>query len=743
MKKTINEDFDQFSDVAAFSGAFYTEFLRVIDKHKWRILGFVLAILVVVFSILLVISPIYKSTVTLLIESEKSNVVNVQEVYGVSDTREYFNTQLEIIKSREVAAKTILALKLWEHPEFSHQKEDSSLLAKGLKLVGLTPSQIGFAEEAKTKPTDIELANSLTGKLSGSLQVVPIKNSKLITISFESEDPLLAQKVANTVADIYISNDRDSKLKMTQDVNTWLQSRLEGLRDKLLASESALQSYREKQGIVDVNGSVQTLAAQQIGDVSQRLVEARVKRAELQSAYDQINKIKNGDYSSVPAVIKSPLVAEASSKEAIASSKLAELSQRYGSEHPKMIAAEAEYKAAKENTRMQMSVVTNGLISEFDVARSTERALGGVLAGAKGSLQTVNRSGTQLGVLERDVSTNKQIYEMFLNRAKETTSTSNLQSSVARVVDPAVLGKKVRPQKSLILLVTFLISVLTGVVAVMYLESLNNTIKGAEDAETRLGVPILASIPLLEEKERVNVAQLVKNQPNGLFAESFRTASTGVSLSNLDGKNKIILVTSSVAGEGKTSVSCNLSLALAGSKRVLLIDADMRRPKVAESFGLQGNRFGLSNMLIGQGNPTQCIHQIPNTQLSILPVGLVPPNPLDLIASTKFEEMLDLLKGLYDLIIIDSPPIELVSDALALSSMVDSVIYVVKAMDTPTPLIIKALTKLERTTSILGLVLNQLDFKASHKYYGEYSPYSKYGYTGYGYDAEPTLGKQV
>lgn len=743
MKNNTNEEFDQFFDIGSSGFMVYTEFLRVINKHKWRILGFVIAVMVVVFSILQVITPIYKSTATLLIESEKSNVVNVEEVYGVSNTREYFNTQFEIIKSREVALKTIQVLKLWEHPEYTLKQSDS-LLAVSLKLVGLTPSQIGFIEDEKIDPTESDMANALLGKFSANLQVVPIKNSKLITVSFESSDPELTQKVANAVADNYISSDRDSKLKMTQDVNTWLQSRLEGLKDKLLASEAALQAYREKQGIVDVNGSVQTLAAQQIGDVTQRLVEARVKRAELQSAYDQISKIKNGDYSSVPAVIKSPLVAEAKSKEAIASSKLAELSQRYGNEHPKMIAAEAEYKAAKENTRVQMSVVTNGLISEFEVARSTERALGGVLASAKGSLQTVNRSGTQLGVLERDVSTNKQIYEMFLNRTKETTSTSNLQSSVARIVDSAALGEKVKPKKSVILLIALLLSVAISVAAVMYLESLDNTLKGAEDAEIRLGAPVLAAIPLLEEKDRVDIAQLVKTQANGLFAESFRTASTGVALSNLDGKNKIILVTSSVAGEGKTSVSCNLSLALAGSKKVLLIDADMRRPKVAESFGLKGNRFGLSNMLIGQGSPMQCIHQIPNTQLSVLPVGLVPPNPLDLIASSKFKEMLDAFVSDYDFIIIDSPPIELVSDALALSHMVDSVIYVVKAMDTPTPLVVKALSRLERASnSILGVILNQLDFKASHKYYGEYSPYSKYGYTGYGYDTEPASDRQV
>lgn len=736
MNNSQQEYSNQFSDIAESGSHYYAALLRVLNKHKWNILGFVLAVLVVTTAVLQVLTPIYKSTATLLIESEESKVIKVDQVYGMSASREYFNTQLEVIKSREVAIKTILALKLWETPEFK-VAEKTSMLSRALGLVFLTPAQIGFTEAVKEKPTDMDLANAIVGKFRDSVKVEAVKMSKLITVSFESEDKLLAQKVANTLATVYMRNDMDSKLQMTQDVNTWLQSKLEGLRQKLLASESALQTYREKQGIVDVNGSVQTLAAQQIGDVTQRLVEAHVKRAELQSAFDQINKIKNGDYSSVPAVIRSPAVADAKAKEAAAASKLSELSQRYGAEHPKMIAAEAEYKSAQSNAKIQMSVVTNGLTSEFEVARSTERALGDVLASARGSLQTVNRSGTQLAVFERDVSTNKQMYEMFLGRAKETSNSGNFQSAVARIVDEATPGKKIRPDKPLISLVVLLLSLVVAVSAAVYLESLNNTIKGADDAEKRLGYPVLSAVPSLEDNVRKDVSQLSRSKPESLFAECFRTASTGIGLSNLDGDNKIIVITSSVASEGKTSVSANLALTLAGSKRVLLIDADLRRPKIAESFDLKSNTIGLSNLLAGQGSIAQCLHEIPGTQLSVLPVGIVPPNPLDLISSNKFKEMIAELSEQFDFILIDSPPIELVSDALVLASAANSVIFVVKAMETPAPLVIKALAKLTRNNcKILGVVVNMLDFKASHQYYGEYSPYSKYSYTGYGYDAE-------
>ncbi len=730
--KALNISSDNFRDVELV--------FRNLFKHKWTIAGFVVAMLIVVFSILQVITPIYQSEATLLIESQDAKVVNVDEIYGVGQSREYFNTQVEILKSRETAIKTIIALKLWEVPEFDPTKKGA--FASMMEAIGLSPSALGISTALNKKPTDNDLAESVYGSFSGKLQVKPVRLSQLVIIGFESADPLLSQRIANTLAKTYINNDRDSKFNMTQEASSWLQSRLEGLRGKLLESEQALQSYREKQGIIDVNGSVQTLAAQQITDVSQRLIEARVKRAELQSAYDQIIRIKDGDYSSVPAVVRSIEVAEARSRESASLANVSQLKERYGSEHPKMVAAEAELKAAKADTRQQMSLVVSGLTREYEVARATERALEGSLNSARGSLQTVNRSGTELGALERDVASNKQIYETFLNRAKETSSTTDLQTSVGRIVDEASLGKKIKPQKNLILTVSFLLSLIIGIVGALWYEKLDNTVKGQEDAENRLGAPVLTSVPMLEEDNRTDVAHLVISQPESLFAESIRTANTGISLSNIDGDQKVILITSSVAGEGKTSFSCNMALSLAGSRKVLLIDGDMRRPKVAECFDMKSVKVGLSSVLIGQAEVEAALIPIAGTKLTIMPVGVIPSNPLDLIASNRFKDLLAKLKDQFDYILIDSPPIGLVSDALAFSTLVDSAIYVVKCMDTPAPLAVKGIRRImDQNTKIMGIVLNQLDFRSSHLYYGEYTPYSKYGYKGYGYSAEDDKDK--
>jgi polysaccharide biosynthesis transport protein len=730
--KALNISSDNFRDVELV--------FRNLFKHKWTIAGFVVAMLIVVFSILQVITPIYQSEATLLIESQDAKVVNVDEIYGVGQSREYFNTQVEILKSRETAIKTIIALKLWEVPEFDPTKK--GVFASVMEAIGLSPSALGISTALNKKPTDIDLAELVYESFSKNLQVKPVRLSQLVIIGFESADPLLSQRVANTLAKTYINNDRDSKFNMTQEASSWLQSRLEGLRGKLLESEQALQSYREKQGIIDVNGSVQTLAAQQISDVSQRLIEARVKRAELQSAYDQIVRIKDGDYSSVPAVVRSIEVAQARSRESAAASDVTQLKERYGSEHPKMLAAIATLNAAKADTRQQMSLVVSGLTREYEVARATERALEGSLSSARGSLQTVNRSGTELGALERDVASNKQIYETFLNRAKETSSTTDLQTSVGRIVDEASLGEKIKPKKGLILVVSFLLSLIIGVVGALWYEKLDNTVKGQEDAENRLGAPVLTSVPMLEEDNRTDVAHLVISQPESLFAESIRTANTGISLSNIDGDQKVILITSSVAGEGKTSFSCNMALSLAGSRKVLLIDGDMRRPKVAECFDMKSVKVGLSSVLIGQAEVEAALIPIAGTKLTIMPVGVIPSNPLDLIASNRFKDLLAKLKDQFDYILIDSPPIGLVSDALAFSTLVDSAIYVVKCMDTPAPLAAKGIRRImDQNTKIMGIVLNQLDFRSSHLYYGEYTPYSKYGYTGYGYSAEDDKDK--
>lgn len=704
------------------------EYWRSITKRKWAILGLGLLVALLAAAVVYSLTPVYRATSTVLIEQGKRKVLSIEDVYGgMSQEKEYYQTQVEIIKSREVANRTVRGLRLWEYPEFDPRKPDTSLIGKAKEALGIKAEEVTWNED--------RLVAATVEAFSKSLSVEPVRLSQLVKLSFEAEDRQLAALVANAVADAYISADREAKFSMTQQANDWLQQRTQALRDKLATSEKALQAYREKQGIVSLSGSAQTVIGQQIGEVTQRLVEAKARRAEAESAYEQMKSVRDGDYSSVPAVVRSAAVGEAKRQESTAALKVAELQQRYGSEHPRMVQAQSELKAAKENTLRQMQTVAASLTREYESARATERALEGALSSAKGTVQNVNRQEFQLSVLEREVESNKQLYDMFMNRAKETHESSDLQSAVARVVDPAVTPRApVKPKKSQVIAIALVLGLFAGVLIALLLDKLDNTVKGIEDAERRFQVPVLSALPELGAAEGKSAMTMFIDKPESHLAEAVRTARTGVLLSNLDVPCRILVVTSSVPGEGKTTVSSNLALAHAQTKRTLLIDADMRRPQVGRRLSLPPTVKGLSALVAGTARVEECIYTVKGSPLAVMPAGEVPPNPVELLLSQRFRETLDALARHYEVIIIDSPPVELVSDALVISPLATSTIFVVRAMDTASPVVRKSLVRLQRAgANVLGVVLNHLDFSKSQRYYGEYSAYGKSGYEGYGY----------
>lgn len=712
------------------------EYWRSITKRKWMIAALGVVVAIAAGAIVFAMQPVYRSTATVLIEQKQMKLLSIDDVYGgITEQKEHYQTQVEIIKSREVGLRVVKALHLWDVPEFDPRLAQKSRFAQ-------MKAAFGVGEEKKVW-TDDSLAEGAWKRFNKQLSVEPVRLSQLVKVGFESEDPRLAAQVANAVAKEYIDSDREARFKMTQQANAWLQERTQTLRDRLSGSEQALQAYRDKQGIATLSGSAQTMVGEQVAQITQRLMEARARLAEAESSYQQVKAIKNGDYSAVPAVIRTGAVADAKKQEADASLRVAELGQRYGAEHTKMIEAQSQLKAARDNLNRQMQAVADSLTHEYDTARNTVRAMESALGSAKSTVQTQNREEFQLGVLQREVDSNKQLYDMFMSRAKETNVSDDLQKTVARVVDQAVPSSTpVKPQKPQIVTIAFVLGLLVGVLTSLLLDKLDNTIKGMEDAERRLHVPVLAALPQLDEKEGKAAVTMFLDQPDSLLSESIRTARTGVLLSDLDVSHKIVLVTSSVPGEGKTTISINLALAHAQTKRTLLIDADMRKPQVAARLALPPGAKGLSNLVSGAAQLAECIHRVPKSTLDVLPVGDIPPHPLELILSLKFRETLSKLSQVYDIILVDSPPVELVSDALVLSPMATSTIFVARAMDTPTPLVRKGIVRLKRAGGkLLGVVVNHLDFKKSQRYYGEYSGYGgryygkdKYGYH-YGYGA--------
>ncbi len=703
------------------------EYWRGITRRKWSVIGLTLAITLLAAVIVHSIKPVYRATATILIETGKSKVVSVEEVYtGVSANREFFQTQAEIMRSRELVGKVVAKLKLGQHAEFDPRQREPSLWSKWTAPLGFEPDKADITDEVAEK--------SALAQVIGRLAIDPMKGSHLLRVSFEAHDRELAARVANAVADTFIENDLEARFQMTQKAADWLNSRVAGLRQKLSESEKALQEYRERERIIDSKGLAQSGTSKVLEDLFQKLGEVRQRRSEAEVAYNQVRALRGvagANFESLPAVLRSPLFLDAKKTEADAEKRIFELSQRYGKEHPRIVQAEAEVKSTRENTRRQIETIIAGLSKEFEVTRANEAAVERTLGEARGQVQGVNRKEYQLGILERDAASNRQLYDMFIGRFKETSVTNDLQSAIGRVVDRAQPGSQVRPNTTQTIRTAFVLALLFAMAAALLLDRLDNTIKSSEDVESRLGIGVLSSIPVVTGgKDAAKKAYL--KDTNSVFAESIRTARTGVLLSSIDTDHKVLVVTSSVPGEGKTTFAMNLAFAHAQTKKVLLIDADMRRPSIAKTLRLERDTAGLSEYIAGTAPASQVIIDMEDTDAKLLPAGHIPPNPLELLLSPKFAHAINRLKELFDVIVIDTPPVQLVSDALIISQLATGVIFVIKADDTPAPLARQALKKLRHGgVPLLGAVLNQLDFKRSDQYYGGYSGYAKYGYKRY------------
>jgi capsular exopolysaccharide synthesis family protein len=339
-----------------------------------------------------------------------------------------------------------------------------------------------------------------------------------------------------------------------------------------------------------------------------------------------------------------------------------------------------------------------------------------------------------------------------MSRAKEVDVTADIEKNVARVIDLAVPDfSPVSPNRPRIIFIFLLVGFMGSAGVALGLDRLDNTLKGPQDAETRLGLPVITAMPELsfadnqaENENDQSVIDQFRKEPGGLFAESIRTARTGLMLTALDDPSRVFMITSALPDEGKTSIAFNLAMAMAQSKRTLLIEADMRKPRLAKALGLPADAKGLANLVAGNAESAACMHSLPGSDLKVIPSGDHPPNPLELLSSQRFQRTIEELKTQFDFVVIDTPPVELVSDALAISRVASATLFVARAGRTAVPIVKQSLRRLDRANAkVLGVILNAVDFEKAHKYYGEYSGYGSMQYNGYVYgdDQQPGYGK--
>ena len=723
-------------------------YIRVIQRFKWRILSlaFIITLLtsVVVFSL----TPKYSASATLLIQAEQANVVSIEEVYGVdSGRKEYFFTQFEILKSRQIAQRVVDRLNLLKHPEF-----DADQQPKKFNLINEIKALLPFLPQKSFNISEEETLNRknrlIVADFVSRLTITPIIKTQLVVISFISESPKLSADVVNTLADVYIESHLESKLMMTEKASSWLNERLSGLKNKLDISEDILQAYQNKEQLVDIDG-IKSIEATELQELNRQLSVAKQRLKQSENIYNLIQE-KNNDVTSLialPEVLNHRLIQNVNEALQRAKTKKSELQGVYGPKHPIMIAAESELGSVNENLGNQVKLLVSGISNEYQSAKANEISLVKAVKAKGQRFRELSTLDTKQKELKREVESNQQLYNAFFNRLKETKEVGEFQSANARLIDPAQPPLiPAKPRKKLIIGLVLVVSIVLGVLLAFLFEVLNDGIRSVEDVETKLKQRMLGLLPLqnLKRSQKLPLRHFYDTKEHA-FGESIRTIRTSLLLMNIEHEAKVISITSSIPGEGKSTVSINLSFALAQLEKVLLIDADLRRPSIAQNFEYPSYQAGLSNILSGTHSIEECTIKDEDSGIDIITAGTLPPNPQELLASNAFGEFLNTVRGNYDRIVIDTAPTQAVSDSILVSKQSDSLIYIVKADSTREKVIISGLSRLmEVGARIDGIVLNRVDLKQAAKY-GEYTGY----YDQYGYNsqvdacAEPTVQVNV
>jgi len=708
------------------------EYWRRIMARKWLVISVTVATIALGLLYVLSLERVYEATATVVIEDGRNEIVQIREIYsGTSGNRDHFTTQSEFIGSRNVAERVIRQFDLLEHPAFDPRQAEPSIAS--LVIGWIKGLLLGPGEEGP--PSEQELLNSVVRTFSRNLSVHLVPATQLVRVRFASTDPVLAANIANAVVAAYIDADMDARYTVAKQAHGWLSEHVGELRRNLTVSELALQSYRDAKGMIDRESAAQGGASRELEATMQRLVEARLRRSQAEQQYEQIRGRSIEANQSAPAVLSNASVARARAALADAQRQMADASVRFGSSHPQYQLVASELQTAQAGLRESVQAVVSSMAKEFETARAVERALEEEVAGSRGTILGQNRDELELASYEQEVATNRQLYETFLARLKETNIVTDIQNPIARPIDRAVPPSfPDRPARVPLMLAFAVGGLVFGIAIALFRHRLDDTLSSVDQVENTLSLPVISALARVNKQQQKNLHQMFLDHPESGFSEGIRTARTAIRLATVGAaEGSVIMVGSSLPQEGKSTVAFNLALAQAQVANTLLIECDIRRPTYAKRIGLSKATVGLAECLRGSVSVNDCLFRIPQSNLTCLFAGRHLEEPLELLSSGEFPRLLDQLRSRFETIIIDTPPVALVSDALALAEHSDGIVLVIRAHSTSRRLVAQSIQSFSRvSTPIIGTIVNQLDVKRARKYYGEYGVYDSAGYGGYG-----------
>jgi succinoglycan biosynthesis transport protein ExoP len=721
------------------------EYLRVLIKNKWVVIGSLLLVMGVVAISTLRSTPIYEAVGSIAINKMDPVTFNLKDS---SSSVDYYDptdldTEVRILKSDLLALQVIRQLNLDKQPEFE---------AKGKT----SPSSLELTTDAMQP--DSARTSAVLATFKGNLQVALVPNTRIIEVRYRSPDKNIAARVVNTLANTYVEQNFKTRFESTMQASDWLSKQLVDLQIKVETSQEKLVKYQKEHEILGIDEK-QNITTAKLDELNRELTSAESVRMEKESIYhlvqtgdsDSIAAAANVDGASRGSSANSALLEKLREQQADLKIQVAQLSTQFGPSYPKLAQLNSQLKEVDAEIQTEIRKVAARLRGDYLAAVQRESMLRTALEQQKQEANKLNESAIEYSLLKRDVDANRTLSEGLLERLKEAGVTAGLRSNNFRIVDVArVPTSPSGPNLLKNLGFALALGLSTGIGLAFLLESMDNTVRTPEQAQSISALPSLGMIPLgsrstremggnqklalASSKEAVEL--VTQSRPRSQMAESYRALRTSLLLTFAGGPPTVILITSALPEEGKTTTSVNSAIVLAQKgTRVLLIDADLRRPSIHKTLGM-GPKIGLSNVLTGAATLQQAI--IPSTilpELFILPAGTPPPNPAELLASAKMKNVLAELRKQYDHIVIDSPPTLSVTDAVVMSTDADAVVLVIRSGHTTKPALRRARDILLQVNArVCGVLVNAVDLN-SPDYYYHYEYQGKYGHGYYQEDS--------
>jgi len=740
------------------------DYWRVILRRKGVLFIFASAVILLVGFYTFTLTPKYKATATLLIEDETSKIMSIEDEFGygrrMSDLR-FFNTQLILLESESLAERVARKMDLLSLPEFGvGKKEKKSLLTLIQNLV--TFKWIRPKKNSKNDDSDQFILSDpyldIVEDLRNKIDVSPIRETKVVKVSCTLAFPVIAAEIANTLAEEFITFSIEKRYKTTQQASDFLSDQIANLRKDLAAKEREIQGYGKEKELFFLSDS-ESIAISKFADLNSAYTRAQIDRIKKEAFY---RELKNLNVDSLPPFVNNTLVQQLKTEYTKMKNEFEEQSKVFKPGYPKMIQLKAKLDSMRDELKSEIRKAVDAAESEYQAALKNEFSIKKLLDNQKDNVVKMDSNTIYYNSLKIEVENKRKLLNSLVERQNETLVSARLEglkTSYVSIIDRAkVPDKPVSPKKKLNLMLAFFIGIIGGIFLCFIVENLDNTIKGPEDVERLTCLPSLGVIPFLitygkrkktkhgyyskleysyrkdnsESEEAVTEIKKIElinySHPKFTVSEDYRTVRTSILLSYAEIPPKTIVFSSTLPQEGKTATVANMAVSFAQlQKRVLVVDADLRKPRLHQIFEVK-NIGGLTGYLTGKIPFEDVVQKTSIENIRLITAGPIPPNPSELLNSNKMKMMIENLEKNYDFILIDTPPILAVVDSLIINSLADGMILIVQPEKTAREPFLKAVEELKQSKAkIIGVLHNQAKLKSQYYYNYRYVYRDYYG----------------